>query len=333
MLANVFDHTSGKSVKGFRMLTLGWSDGHSFVPIDFSLLSSSKPKNRYCETSSCIDKRTHGYKRRREAIQSTSEVVASLVRRTLKSGVQADTILMDSWFMLPPLIKSLHNERLTVVGMVKDLKQKYVVGGKWLTFVTLKDLYQKSNLVANYADKRILSSVIVQIEPGIKAKVVFVRNIHQKRQWLALLSTDYTLSSEEIVRCYGMRWDIETFFKVAKSYLQLAKEFQGRSYDMMIAHTSIIFTRYIVLSWESRLNTDPKSLGELFFIMCDEVKDLDYRTALTQLLTIMSSVMVVADKVEPQARSIVIAEKVGEWLQQLPIYIRKRLLPAVANAF
>ena len=329
LLANVFDHTSSKFVKGFRMLTLGWSDGHSFVPIDFSLLSSSKPKNRYCETSSSIDKRTHGYKRRQEAIQNTPEVVLSLVSRTLKAGVQADTILMDSWFMFLPLIKSLHNEGLTVIGMVKDLNQRYIFGGKWLTLMTLKDLYKKSNPVADSSDKRILSSVMVEIEPGIRAKIVFVRNIHQKRQWLALLSTDCTLSNEEIVRCYGMRWDIETFFKVAKSYLQLAKEFQGRSYDMMVAHTSIIFTRYIVLSWESRLNTDPKSLGELFFIMCDEVKELDYQTALTQLLSIMNSI-VIGNTVESQAISV--AEKVDIWLQQLPTYIRKKMLPAVANA-
>lgn len=33
-------HTTGKFVRGFRMLTLGWSDGNTFVPLCFSLLSS-----------------------------------------------------------------------------------------------------------------------------------------------------------------------------------------------------------------------------------------------------------------------------------------------------
>ncbi|SFH28101.1 hypothetical protein SAMN05660649_04580, partial [Desulfotomaculum arcticum] len=80
---------------------------------------------------------------------------------------------------------------------------------------------------------------------------------------------------------------------------------------------------------ESRLNTDPKSLGELFFIMCDEVKELDYQTALTQLLSIMNSI-VIGNTVESQAISV--AEKVDIWLQQLPTYIRKKMLPAVANA-
>jgi len=62
----------------------------------------------------------------------------------------------------------------------------------------------------------------------------------------AVLSTDTTLN-EEIIRIYGKRWDIELFFKVIKSHLSLAKEFQGRSYDMMLAYTTIVFMRYSML--------------------------------------------------------------------------------------
>lgn len=44
LLARCFDHASQKMryYKGFRLLTLGWSDGATFMPIDFSLLSSKK---------------------------------------------------------------------------------------------------------------------------------------------------------------------------------------------------------------------------------------------------------------------------------------------------
>ena len=40
LLARVYDHVSHKFVRGFRMLTLGWSNGNSFVPLAFSLISS-----------------------------------------------------------------------------------------------------------------------------------------------------------------------------------------------------------------------------------------------------------------------------------------------------
>lgn len=42
MLARVRDHVEHKYVRGFRMLILGWSDGNTFLPVAFSLLSSNK---------------------------------------------------------------------------------------------------------------------------------------------------------------------------------------------------------------------------------------------------------------------------------------------------
>lgn len=54
------------------MLTLVWTDGYGFVPVDFTLLSSSKDVNRYQENSDKIDKRTNGCKRRKGAITKKS---------------------------------------------------------------------------------------------------------------------------------------------------------------------------------------------------------------------------------------------------------------------
>ena len=48
MLARVFDHCSMKYKSGFRMLTLGWSDGNSFVPVRHCLLSAAEDKNLLC---------------------------------------------------------------------------------------------------------------------------------------------------------------------------------------------------------------------------------------------------------------------------------------------
>jgi len=91
---------------------------------------------------------------------------------------------------------------------------------------------------------------------------------------LAILCTDCTLTEEEIIKIYGMRWDIEVFFKCTKSLLRLQKEFQGRSYDLLISHTTIVFSRYILLAWQHRQSTDNRTLGGLFDILCDEVSGL-----------------------------------------------------------
>lgn len=88
------------------------------------------------------------------------------------------------------------------------------------------------------------------------ARIVFVR-VRNIRSWLALLSTDVELADEEILQLYKRRWDIEVFFKISKSYLQLAKEFQRRSYDALVAHTTIVFARYIMLELARFSAKDP----------------------------------------------------------------------------
>lgn len=98
LLARVFDHVSGKMVRGFSMLTLGRSDGHSFVPVDFDMLSSAKDIHRLHEIDERIDKRTHGFKRRQDALQQRPDSVEKMVKNALDSGILADYILMDSWF-------------------------------------------------------------------------------------------------------------------------------------------------------------------------------------------------------------------------------------------
>ncbi len=61
LLARVHDHNTGCYHKGFRMLTMGWSDGSSFVPLRLSLLSSATEKNRLVPMCDDLDKRTNGY--------------------------------------------------------------------------------------------------------------------------------------------------------------------------------------------------------------------------------------------------------------------------------
>nr|WP_253724309.1 transposase [Weizmannia acidilactici] len=231
LLAKVFDHSQQRFMNGFQMLTLGWTDSFSFIPVDFALMNSAKKENRKQEINPNLDKRTSGYKRRLEAIESKLTVVSKLLDHALEKGIIADYVLMDTWFTQAPLIQEITSKGLYVIGMVKQLNQRYLLNGQKLT---LDQLYQKAK--PHMDKKEILCSVHVSLDNGIPTKILFVRNRNKRSEWLAILSTDTTLSNEEIVRIYGMRWDIE----VSKSLLNLGKEFQGRSYDMLISHTTIV---------------------------------------------------------------------------------------------
>ncbi|SCW75732.1 putative transposase ISC1217 [Paenibacillus tianmuensis] len=143
----------------------------------------------------------------------------------------------------------------------------------------LKALYSVAPRVEG-KNRNVLRMIQTVLAPGIPVTVVFVHHRSKKNEWLAILSTDLTLTAQDIIRIYRMRWDIEVFFKCAKSLLRLQKEFQGRSYDLLISHTTIVFSRYILLAWQHRQSTDQRTLGGLFYLLCDEVATIDWATAL-----------------------------------------------------
>jgi len=129
------------------------------------------------------------------------------------------------------------------------------------------------------------SKVVVALTDGTPVKLVFVRD-SRKTDWLALLSTDTSLDDEKIVQTYGKRWDIEVFFKMTKQLLKSAKEIHSRDYDALIAHTRIVFIRYMFLSYQHRTTADHRTYGELFYACCDEIKDISFMQALYRLLTL-----------------------------------------------
>lgn len=45
LLAKVHDHTTGRFLRGFKLLTLAWSDGSTLLPLDFALRSSGTKSN------------------------------------------------------------------------------------------------------------------------------------------------------------------------------------------------------------------------------------------------------------------------------------------------
>jgi hypothetical protein len=245
-----------------------------------------------------------------------------MIERSLQAGVSADYVLMDTWFTHQPLIQSIVEMGLNVIGMVKATNQRYLVNNQRLS---LKQLYLFATPVQG--KKGILRSIHTTMANGIEVKVVFIQNRNKKSEWLAILSTDCTLSEQEIVRIYGMRWDIEVFFKTIKSLLRLQKEFQGMSYDLLISHTTIVFSRYIVLSWQNRCNTDQRTLGGLFYELCDEINELDWAVALQQLIELLEDTL---KKTNKKIHKL-IKSQLLQWIARLPNYIKAYLSVSVCE--
>lgn len=280
LLAKIHDHTTGRYLKGFKLLSLAWSDGSTLLPIDFILRSSTKKKSRYQEANKKIDQRTCGGRRRKEAITKSTDLVEPMIERALKAGIEAKYLLMDSWFAMPVLIDKLY-KHIHVICMAKRTKKiHYIFEEQELDIVKI---YKKIRKRRGRA--KILANAQVMTKNGTALKIVFVRNRH-KKDWLAILSTDTSLPDKDIIRIYGKRWDIEVFFRTAKQHLELEKGCQSRDFDALIAHTTMVMVRYIFLSIEKRRTEDPRSLGLLFHRCCEEIQDSTLAQALSKILGI-----------------------------------------------
>lgn len=315
-LSRIYDHANHKYLRGFSMVTLGWTDSFSFVPVDFALIGSSREKNIYSKEMKELDRRSYMHRKYRQITQTKPEVALNMIKNILNLGVVADFILMDSWYANEPLIQKIKELGLDVIGMVKNGRQTYSYKGKRYT---LKEL----SVIAKSGDsrKRKASIVVYTSKYNIPVRIVFIKHRSLGNRTLHFISTDCSVDEDELLRIYGYRWQIEMFFKSVKSKLGLASELQCRYYSAICAHTTIVFTRFIILEWLRRKENDERTLGGLFLIMCDEVKDMDLKTAIQNIaLLLMKTIVKLSKKFSEE-----ILRQVKLFFFEQPRYIQEML--------
>ena len=282
--SRVFDHTSMKYCKGFRLMTLGWTDGNTFLPVNSCLLASSKEKNLIGPVDQC-DGRSLAAKRRKLAQTKGTEVMIELLKTAQNAGHHADYVLFDTWFSSPAQLIAVKKLGLDSIAMLKKSSHIYYeYEGKQLSIKKIFGICKKRRGRSKY----LLSvNVMVGKDEKIPAKIVCVRNKKNKKDWIAFICTNPKLSEEEIIRIYGKRWQIEVFFKTCKSYLQLISECHSLSYDALTAHVAIVFTRYLMISMEQRRSKDDRTLGEIFYFFTDELADITFGESFQIIITAM----------------------------------------------
>lgn len=124
-------------------------------------------------------------------------------------------------------------------------------------------------------------------------KIVFVKDRHSKNR-LAVLSTDTAAEGEEI-------------------------------YDMMVSHTAIVFMRYIMLTLESRNTSDPRTISDLFFYLCDEIEDIKFSMSLMLLIGLLKQVLnenpVIKEEIAHQIMDAFILLLPEVWKQKLKLSV------------
>lgn len=316
--SKVFDHTDMHYKKGFRMLTLSWSDGNTLIPVNSCLLASTKEENIIGPVNN-FDQRTLAGKRRKLAQTKAPEAMMTLLDTAVSTGLTAEYVLFDSWFSNPAQITAIKEKSMDVIAMIKKSSRiKYLYNDELLN---IKEIYSRNKKRRGRSRYLLSVDVMVGKENPIPAKIVCVRNRANHKDWLAFICTDTQLSEEEIIRIYGKRWQIEVFFKTCKSYLNLVGECHSLSYDALTAHVAIVFARYMMIALEQRKNQDERTLGELFFYFIDEMADITFAESYQILVRAMFECIYAIFHVTDEQMNEFICLFIGK----LPDYIQKAL--------
>ena len=334
LLAKVYDHAKHRYTRGFRMLTLGWSDGVTMIPVNSCLLSTENERNRLNESTTVAPK-SNGAAVRKMAVKKGTDAASELISDAIEAGIQADYVLFDSWFSYPKVIRAMKEKGLDVVAMVKKSgKIHYRFQEK---MVSCKQIFRQCS--HRRGRSRYLLSVPVEVcgpdkdADPIAAKLVFIRNRRDRKEYLVLLSTDTALTEDEIIQLYGKRWDIEVFFKTSKSVLWLTKECRSLSYDAMCAQVAIVLMRYMFLAVVAivlmrymflavgvREDKDIRSAGPLFSLIADELADISFVQAFEKLQLFLMNLLN-GFRVQQQD----ICALVVDFIQSLPSNVAKFL--------
>ena len=319
LASKIFDHCSMKYKIGYRLMTLGWTDGNTFLPVNSVLLASSKKKNQFCEEK-IYDGRSIAARRRKLAQMKGTDAMLELLKAAKSAGHKADYVLFDSWFSNPAQLLAIKSLGYDSIAMIrKSSKICYTYNGEKLSLNKIYGISKKRRGRSRY-----LLSVDVTIgygEEAIPARIVCVRNNKNRKDWIAFISTNVNLCPEEIVRIYGKRWQIEVFFKTCKSTLNLVGECHSLSYDALTAHVAVVFTRYLMVALEQRKSEDTRTLGEIFFFLSNELEDITFRHSMQILLDAMiASIGMVFNVSDAQMDAFM-----DNFAMRLPSYLQESL--------
>lgn len=298
LLSKQYDHSVHRYFNGFTQLYLGWSDGSSFLPIDFCIkigkeIVSSWNKN--------LDKRTLGAKRREESRKDKLQLSLDMLKRAYHVGVIADYVVYDTWFAKPFFLQEVLETGYNSVCHLPRNNKIWQFQYKEQTW-TFKELYRmlvdsKSFVKMDIGNvKQEAASIIAGHKNGLRLKLVFCKTKH-KKDWIVIATTDTAMTDYEVLETYAKRWAIETFFENNKQLLKLGKE-QSIDFDVQIAMTTIRAIAYSITVAIKRLNEDERVLGQLFEAISNEFARVNLdKTILTEIFEMVLSCLSLPEQV------------------------------------
>jgi hypothetical protein len=200
-----YDHTQNKTVKGMNIVDLAYISGENQVPLDFRIVEKSMKKQFEPTTGKWI----------REQAFTKHELAREMLKQAVLHKVLFKFVLMDTWFA--------SSDNMNFIKL--DLKRDFIAALK---------SNRKVKLVKPADEKGIKSEKFVAIEKleltegiahrarveGVAFEVLITRQVFKNKDGsegeMYLVTSDLSLTADEINKGYQKRWGVEEQHKSTK---------------------------------------------------------------------------------------------------------------------
>jgi len=202
-----YDHCKDRNVKGINFVSTLYQNKDLALPIGFRLVA---------KTEVYFDKKTEKMKRRSPITKN--EMARDMILQAIKNQVVFRFVLFDVWFSSSENLKFIKQDcEKEVICPIKANRKVAVsleekLQGHWISVAMLET-------EANTAVEIWLEGVDF---PLLLVKQVFT-NGDGSKGILYLISSDRTLSFDQITTIYQRRWNVECYHKSLKQNVSLAK--------------------------------------------------------------------------------------------------------------
>ncbi|MDF1880172.1 transposase [Sulfurimonas sp. MAG313] len=259
----IWSNKEHRSINALNIVSLNYADSHSTFQLDFAIKANDSYRKNISEFTNKVHHRSHAYQRKSEITKGKNLLAIEMLERALDKGIEADYLLVDSWYAKANFIKQANDLGMHVVARLPNNHKIWHFKGKYKTLNAMYDNLKKcrhkskgtyGKISYNYFD------AIVEHGTLGKVKLVF---LHTGKDLLVFISTDLTQVGKEILATYKKRWNIEQGYKDLRSLFSLGKE-ENRIYEALIAKITLSMFTYNIVSYINRIKNEPQTLGELF---------------------------------------------------------------------
>ncbi len=259
----IWSNKEHRQVNGLNVVSLNFSDSHSTFQVDFAIRMGKHRRKEINTFAKPLHHRSNAYQRRVEGLKGKNTLALEMVERALGEGIDADYLLVDSWYAKPNFIYEAEAMGISVIARLPNNERIWNFKGKQKSlnaiYTTLSKVRHKSHGTYGKIRYRYFDAIVEHQLLG-KVKLVF---LHTGKDLLVFISTDITLSAKEILATYKKRWNIEQGYKDLREHFGFGKE-ENRLYEAIVARITISMFTYNLVSYINRINHEPQTLGELF---------------------------------------------------------------------